>query len=189
MTTPTQEEKDRALRFAEEWHRERGTADPENIHSLADCHLPATAELARARARQRILLDGLYHVRSWNDPARMLGEVEKALAAYDKLARGESEETKMTELNTFDDLLRETGVLEAVEAAAAAMPPPKFTPRAGDRVVLESKHQNREAPIGSVWDILEEDPEDALYCWRACRIPDGFYLWFPSNAVFAPAPA
>jgi hypothetical protein len=130
MTTPTQEEKDRAL----EWVRSN-KCDCDDIRCVVErCHLHATAELARAEERIRGLREALTDLTTIRRSANTSGDARyraaSALDQDDKLARGESEETKM-------------------EA--------KFTPKPGDRVVLKWSPDVYDRPrFGETFTIVAE---------------------------------
>jgi hypothetical protein len=199
-TTPTQEERDRALEKAKNavGAAERGFIDVERgLLNLARCHLHATAELTRAEERIRLLRAALTRIRNVTNDRTLhqlaLGAINE-LDQDDKLARGESEETKMEAKPIQTSMSREV-------AQKSAEPwQPKFAPGPGDRVVLVSSPDDADQSEVGKTGLLVPRP----VCWTSSLdIPEGepgsWYAFVPHgeaeaigisrDAVFAPAPA
>jgi hypothetical protein len=181
MTTPTQEEKDRAL----EWARNPWHARSPFIESVQRCHLHATAELARAEETVRLFRAEMFgNDMIINVAQRTLNRVDEGLARYDdKLARGEAKETEM-DCDRCDNP-------DCPEKCA--WHGSKFTPKPGDRVVLvkagspnDRCHENKSGVIGARGSF---NLRLGRQCnWHVC-FDDGTAAWLDDDAVFAPAPA
>jgi hypothetical protein len=178
MTTPTQEEKDRAL----EWVRSNKCSCGDIRCIVERCYLHATAELVRSEERLRELRDcveQLPFALGGRAPTDMLSAWSEAvLKTDDKLASGENEETKM---HFFDEHQAEVAEYQTAS---------KFTPKPGDRVRLESSPDRHDQDLVGRTGVLQRtsDPMDERVYWTLIE-PNGRDHFLHRDAVFAPAPA